>query len=156
MTPVFYYPFALSWRILLALLFSLLPESLWRSCMYRPHFSLPTCFRDCHRILMEGCRTGDELPGSKVDTCSEATLNVNDYRRGELAKMGWWIGSYTVTIKVAMLLEAQIRFFWATVGCNHLVMSACLLFWVLTYFQSARCLQNNSAVNTQIICVAGI
>lgn len=55
-----------------------------------------------------------------------------------------------------MLLEAQIRFFWATVGCNHLVMSACLLFWVLTYFQSARCLQNNSAVNTQIICVAGI
>lgn len=39
-----------------------------------------------------------------------------------------------VTIKIALLLGAQIRFFfsWTAIGHNHLVMSACLLFWVLS------------------------
>ena len=60
----------------------LLRESLWRSSTYRTNFSLPTYFRDCQRILMEGYRTGDELPVSNADPCSEATQKVNDYGRG--------------------------------------------------------------------------
>lgn len=65
-------------------------------------------------------------------------------------------GDHTVPIKSAMLLGDQIRFFWTAVGCNHLVISACLLFWVLTYLLSARCLRNNSAVNSKIIWGADI
>lgn len=45
-----------------------------------------------------------------------------------LLKQGWWIGTCTVTIKIATLLRDQIRFFWTAMGCNHLVMPACLLF----------------------------
>lgn len=72
---------------------------------------------------------------------------------GDGLLMDW---DHTVTIKIATLLGGQIRFFWTAIGCNHLVMSACLLFWALTYLLRARCIQNNSAVSTKIIGGADI
>lgn len=72
---------------------------------------------------------------------------------GDSLLMDW---DRTVTIKIAMLLGDQIRFFWTAIGCNHLVMSACLLFWILTYLLSARCIQNNCTVNMKIIWGADI
>lgn len=82
MMPVSYSLFALSWRILLACLLSFLHSlSGGPACMGQNFLSQPAS-ETAKESGWRGSRTGDELPVSKVDTCSEATLKVNDYWRG--------------------------------------------------------------------------
>lgn len=51
------------------------------ACMSQIFLSQPAS-QTAKKILMEGDRVGDELPLSAVNTCSEATLKVNDYWLG--------------------------------------------------------------------------